>query len=134
MNNVEEDIRAFLLATVSACSGRTFCGPAQDPRSDIPAEAVFVLQTGGMQPLGYMDSSDKDFRPVRIQARIRSAPHDYPGGKTLALAVQGALQRAFLGSPGYVSVLCEQASPNYWGRDDKEHHDWSVNAVVRVKD
>lgn len=134
MNRIEEDTRAFLLAQVSSASGRVFIGGVKDPNAFIPNKAVFILQSGGVAPHGYMDGGDTDYRRVRVQVRVRSETDDYSGGKTLAESIQAVLHRAHFGSPGYVRITADSAAPLYWGRDDKEHHEWSVNATLEVED
>ena len=134
MNRIEEDTRAFLLAQVSAASGRVFIGGVKDPSSFIPNKAVFLMQHGGVAPHGYMDGGGTDYRRVRVQVRVRSETDDYSGGKTLAESLLAALQRAHFGSPGYVRVTVDSSAPLYWGRDEKEHHEWSVNATIEVED
>ena len=134
MNRIEEDVRAFLLAQVSATSGRLFIGGAKDPSAYIPNKAVFIMQHGGAAPHGYMDGGDTDYRRVRVQVQVRSETDDYAGGKSLAESVLAALHRAHFGSPGYVRVTVDTSAPLYWGRGEKEHHDWSVNATIEVED
>lgn len=132
----EDDIRTFILANVSAASGRTFCGLMRDPDSVIPHKAVSVLETGGDLPNGFMDGRDKDYRRIRVQVRVRSDVDDYQTGRDLTQTLWGVLQRANLTSitSSYVSCHVTTSAPVYWGKDDKEHHEWSVNLRVEKEE
>lgn len=132
----EDDVRTFILSNVSAASGRTFCGLLRDADDVIPHEAIGVLETGGGLPHGYMDGRNTDWRPIRVQVRIRSDVDDYQGGRDLAQTLWGVLQRANLSTitSSYVHCRAVTAAPTYWGRDDLEHHEWSVNLSIEKEE
>ncbi len=130
---VEDDIRSHLLASVSAASGRTFCGLMRDPSSLYPDRAISVLQTGGAAPNGFMDGMGTDYRRCRFQVRVRSDVGDYEGGRTLSESIWQALQRATL-TTGYVRCYVVNSEPLFWGRDDKDHYEWSVNGVAEKEE
>jgi hypothetical protein len=130
---LEDDIRSHLLASVSACSGRTFCGLMRDPSTLYPDRAVSVLQTGGPAANGYMDGRDTDYRRMRFQVRIRSDVGDYASGRSLAESIWDSLQRATL-TTGYVRCVVADSQPLFWGRDDKDHYEWSVNGLAEKEE
>lgn len=123
---LEDDVRAHILASVSAASGRTFCGLMRDPDSLFPHRAVTVLQTGGDAPNGFMDGLGTDYRRLRFQVRVRSDVGDYQSGRTLAESIWQSLQRANL-TTSYVKCVMVNSAPLFWGRDDKDHYEWSLN-------
>jgi Bacteriophage minor capsid protein len=130
---LEEDIRAHLLTTVSAASGRTFIGLMRDPSALFPHKALSVLSSGGAPANGFMDGMGTDYRRMRFQVRVRSDVGDYQGGKSLAESVWQSLQRANL-TPGYVRCVTVNSEPLFWGRDDKDHYEWSVNGVAEKEE
>lgn len=130
--SLETDLRTFLLTNVSASSGRTYIGLMRDPSDLFPHKAITILSTGGPAANGFMDGMGTDYRRMRFQVRVRSEVGDYAGGKALAEEVWQALQRASLS--GYVRCTADNSEPLFWGRDAKDHYEWSVNGLAEKEE
>jgi hypothetical protein len=127
---IEEDIRSYLISVGTATPG-LFCGPARPAGNGVPDNATFILVSGGGAPTGFMDGHDTDFRPIRLQVLTRVTSDSYKAGRDAAEVLWGKLQRAALSAAsGYIRCTCAQAAPMYLGRDDQDHHRWSVNILV----
>lgn len=128
----EDNVRAFILSTVSAASGRTFCGLMREPEGSYPVRAVSVLQSGGPAPHGYMDGQDTDYRYERVQIRVRAENDAYVTGRDLAQSIWEVCQRGHQHglTTAYVRCTASQSAPMYWGRDEKERHEWSINVLL----
>lgn len=142
MIDVEKDlalhIRGFLAGaphslTVANCRA----GPPKKPTENqaitgaVPSRCVFVQGTGGFQPTAFVDGGlgTKDARPT-AQIWIRSNPRDYDGGRALALAVFGAVD---LNPPsGYYESRALMSEPGYVREDEQNHHEWTVNVMLRT--
>ncbi len=102
-----------------------FRGKVREVSKGVPAEAVFVLATGGPEPEAFESTTIEHYRSA-IQCRIRSAKRTgFSSGQTLARAVRDALHHQPIA--GYVDVKALEQEPIYVEEDDAGSHHWSVN-------
>ena len=129
----DTDLRTHLIANVGTCtSSNTFAGGkrATDANAGVPEQAVFCLATGGAPPEADIDNgADGEWRFSGVQITIRSNPHEFEGGQTLARAIRDALHH----SPpsGYVEAEAQESEPLYLGMEDNGNHVWTVNVMLR---
>ena len=104
--------------------------PAERSASDpgTPAEAVFVLASGGPPQEAYFAPTTLERRFSGVQCRIRSDERDFGGGQTLARSVRDALHHKTLA--GYIDVRVLETEPLYIAEDNEGHHEWSVNVEL----
>lgn len=107
-----------------------FYGPVRDG-AQVPDAALFVLETGGFQPVPDIGgASAADLRERSVQLRVRSAQRDYSGGYATAQSAWGAVHKQQ--PAGYVSW--EAGEPLFVETDESGRHHWSINVLVRTHD
>lgn len=134
--NVESDVRALLISTVTSCSSlNTFIGPFRKLTAGrIPAPSVFIQEYSYTSPTPYMDS--KEFLPLRntsCHIKIRGGPQAYVNTKALAEAIWVACDRPSMTSSSsihYVSVLPQASGVMYIGTNDVEGDEFVVNINI----
>ena len=92
------------------------------------AEAVFVLASGGPEPLAYLDGTTIERRFSDVQCMVRSDRGDFSGGQVLARSVRDNLHHQTL--TGYIDVRVMQSEPIYVAEEKDEHHVWAVNVQL----
>lgn len=128
--SVESDVRTYLAAAFS--NERVFMGGVRmaEPPA-IPHRGIWVLESGGPPPMGYMDGgAGTAWRPTRVLVRIRGNAKEYASTKTLAEAVWEALWAARIST---YHVRCEQGAPLYMGRDALEHEEFVIAVRIEYK-
>lgn len=122
--SAEDDVYTFLSAAGLGIS--FFKGPRRPAApSAIPHQAAFILGVGGINPSPYMDGTNTAWRFFRVQIWVRSEVNSYGTGRGKADAIWSAINQATIS--GWTRIVCEQSAPMYLGRDDVEHHEWTVN-------
>jgi len=127
MRDVAADIAAILedSSALSLTPGTDlFAGP-------FPVQAKGTLV--GVMPLTgtgepYADARE-DLWTVDLEVTVRGEPHAYKATLDLALAVFGVLHRAR--AEPYVSILCEDAVPEWDGYDEQSRPVFTINLTVR---
>jgi len=107
-----------------------FAGPVRAyVDGTVPHQSVFCLATGGPPPEPFCgDPTNKDFRRSKVQVRTRSNLEDFDGGQTLTRNTRNAIHKASV--VGYVDVEVLESEPNYLGKDEDGHHEWSINVEL----
>ena len=134
VRNVESDIATQIAANVAALTLGTNCfyGPVRpiSAKDGIPGQAVFAaIVAPSAQPIP-MRGTDAgtgpdQIRAHRVQIMIRSKHEDYAGGVALARSVRDGI--CYRPPSGYDDIEPVQSAPLYLGKDDKGHHEWSLN-------
>lgn len=102
-----------------------FAGPVRAVQTEVPANAVFCLLTGGAGPAPYI-GNQADFRRFAIQVRVRH--EDLEEGRDLAARLCDAMHRAAVTGYFYCVVRTE---PTYLGLDDVNRlFEWSLNVEL----
>lgn len=104
-----------------------FAGPVRAVQSEVPPTAVFVLLTGGVAPVPYLND-EEDFRRFSVQVRVRHESR--ADGMEQVEALAATLQRAEV--EGYVFCLL-RGEPAYLGQDDEARFEWSLNVELGYK-
>lgn len=126
---VGEDVKAHL--DTLSLGVPVFIGPARPANPPaIPHAAVFVLETGGMAPMPYMDGSTTAYRAVRCQIRIRGEPHAYQAARDRALTIWSAMQQTDSITNNYTRVTNMQSYPMYLGEDAFQCPEFTVNSTL----
>lgn len=116
-------------------SKNLFRGPVRPPtKGKIPEEAVFVLDTGGLEPQYCIgDKTGVAILRCFVQVSVRSCVGEYVSGRDLADKVLTAMH-SYPANPtkGLLNIQPRESCPNYLGRDDTEHHLWSMNLEIIV--
>ncbi len=130
----EDDVVTQIQALVSGLTRGTnlFRGPVRGYSDNIPHQAVFVIETGGLltRPIkaGVLDRVIQE-RHVSVQIRVRSNPTGSStalvDGRTIAKDVFDALH--FNPPDGYCEWRFVSSAPMYLGEDENQHHEWSMN-------
>jgi Bacteriophage minor capsid protein len=126
---VAEDVRAHL--NTLSLNVPVYIGPARPANPPaMPAGAVFVLETGGLQPQPYMDGATTAYRRVRVQIRVRGEPNDYATARSRALTIWSAMQQTTSITGSYTRVTNDQSYPMYMGFDQFQCPEFIVNATL----
>lgn len=121
----DSDVRDTLNGVGGLVAGTNlFRGPVRPVNAYIPANACFVLATGGPPPEAFCGTATELHYSV-VQVRVRSAPREYASGLTMSRAVRDALHHA--PPVGYLEIEAQQSEPVYIGTDETGHHEWSIN-------
>jgi hypothetical protein len=101
--------------------------------SIVPHQAIFCLASGGPKPDPYFKVAgvNASFYRVGVQIRVRSAPGKMLVGQQLAVQVRNKVHLARIA--GYDQCSADSSHPIYLGKDDTEHHEWSVNCALWFK-
>jgi len=99
----------------------------------VPATAVFVIASGGPDPIHYQDGSDAtaSYREARVQVFVRSKPKAYGTGKSLSRRAYKQLEKAQ--PTGVIGIRAAQAAPIYVGQEEDGSDIWSLNFVVHQR-
>jgi hypothetical protein len=114
-------------------AGNLFRGPVRPPNPPlVPHASVFVLTTGGPPPDPYLQSAagQPSIYRSNVQVRVRSDVGAFSAAQTLAEAIKNKLHLATLDLSGVLACFAMESAPIYLGRDDTEHHEFSLNASV----
>lgn len=126
---VAEDVRAHL--NTLSLGAPVYIGPARPAAPPaMPHAAVFVLETGGLQPVPYMDGATTAYRRVRVQIRIRGEPNDYATARSRALTVWSAMQQTTSITGSYTRVTNDHSYPFYLGLDQFQCPELVVNCTL----
>lgn len=119
------------LTLVNGVDGNLLIGPIRSANvGEIPRECVFVLQSGGDQPMPYMGQPES-FYVSRVQVSVRSPLNSFARGEQLARFLHA---RAHLATPpGYTSVMAVESEPLYVGTDDEGGHRHVFNLDVSAR-
>jgi hypothetical protein len=108
--------------------GNLLLGPVRSfKEAGIEQLAVFVIQSGGQQPLPYM-GQDEGWHVSRVQVTVRSELHSFAAGEALARALHARANRNT--PPGYTYCLAAESDPSYLGTDDDGSHRFVFNLNV----
>jgi hypothetical protein len=132
------DVATYLAAdaTLSLALGTTvFNGPVRPTSAQVPERAVFCLASGGPAPQPYLDGGAEAERIVAVQIRVRGAPGDWDGARTLAVGCRdrmhqkaATIARSIGGT--YLDSLVREDQPLYLGTDSQGCHEFSVNVEL----
>lgn len=107
-----------------AADGNLLVGPVRPVANTVGQLGVFVLQTGGRQPLPYM-GQDESFHVSRVQVTVRSQVNAFAEGEALARALHA---KAHTHAPaGYTYCLASESEPLYLGTDEENAHRFTFN-------
>lgn len=128
------DVATYLNTTLPQLTLGTnlFAGPmraysqSNDPVG-VPHEATFCLNTGGADPVTYMNGSVKriQIKKPTVHVKHRSEPYEFANGQEIVRAVLDAVDRKQIGT--YIDSQVNDGSPHYLGEDKDGHHTWSMN-------
>lgn len=105
-----------------------FKGPLRPVPAPAPNSAVFVLATGGPEPLAFVGDGFEEFT-TNVQIRIRYQGY-YSEGDALSRCIRDAIQR-FPVSADVFDVRLSNSAPLYLGLDDdSSSYEWVVNLTV----
>lgn len=107
-----------------------FVGPAREPDSVVPAQAVFVVNSGGAPPALTMPSTAMAGNVFRAMVRVvvRSNLDDFSGGEALA---RGCYAKLFLVViSGYLWCRPVSAEVDYLGMDERGLHSFGFSAEL----
>lgn len=119
------------LGGVTVTSGTNLFFRALHP---IPIDsAIYLLNLGGPPPDPYVTTAREAIYEAVVQAVTYSAPGEdgYDIGRALVAGFMGYVQQ--LSVSGYVSVLCNQAQPNYLVDPDTQRHVFTLDVTMRYK-
>lgn len=110
-----------------------FRGPVRDAderQGGVPDCAVFVLVTGGPEPVRCVNGNQGprllyETLQVFVRSDVQSAEKSFAEGQDLARNVWNALEAA--NATDFIKFDAQQSGPIYIGVDDTEHHRWSIN-------
>jgi len=136
--NPDDAIAAYIASSspgpsLGTLGATIFTGPVRPPAPpEVPHAGIFVLSTGGPPPDDYFawNVGQPSIYRGNVQVRVRSNADDYTDGLATARAVRNKLHLATLDLTGQVGCRATNAEPIYLGRDDTEHHEFSVNFTV----
>lgn len=127
MSSLIDDIATYLQVQGVGTIGTTII---KSWKPDIANDAVFVLDTGGMQPDHYIP-----FREPTIQIFIRSST--YSAGKLKLDAVRSALHNKYnleLVSGGTTCLFIQAlAEGGHLGRNERGLDEFSINFHLRTR-
>jgi hypothetical protein len=124
-------VRTRLISQVAdLSSSNCFTGGVRD-NSQIPDRAVFIASAGGPEP-DHMLGSSGDIKTPRITIRVRGRKGQRNETYTLADQCYDAVNRWI--PAGYISVVCDQSSPNFIGQDDNERYEYTINLKARINE
>lgn len=101
-----------------------FKGPALEPNSKVPRDAIFVMAHDGAMMQRYMGSARKGWTKQQIEILIRAAPENREAGRERALAVLDAFKDD--GSLNITGCQILESAPRYLERDRLNNHLWLV--------
>jgi hypothetical protein len=109
-----------------------FIGPQrpQDAGSGVPAQASFVLATGGVAPSIHLGGTG-ELRFPTVAVLVRSAPEEFSAGYTRAKNIFETVHNADI--TGYVACLAENSEALYIGTDEQGCHVWSIRLALIVR-
>lgn len=121
-----KDLAAYLDTQLASLTLATnlFTGPLTDK----PDECVALIPSPGRESQGVHSDQSHLWYPG-VQVIVRSKPHDYDGGYTLARTVLTTLHRAAVS--GYWDVVCRQSSPIPAGQDQRNRYLFTINLEAR---
>lgn len=133
MSGPNEDVANQLASLSIGTVGTTiFCAGPQQTQTGVPSQSIFCQLTGGYgTPIRYLQGPPSSgtpgdqLREPRVTIFVRSNPHDYAGGQTLARAVKTALHDQPFGS--YYACRIVEAEPNYLYQTDKAEYVFNMN-------
>jgi hypothetical protein len=134
---VDDAITDFLAAAGIGLTKGTnlWSGPLRPDDDDVPAQAVFVLLSGGPGPVDYSDGgAGQSIHEAGLQVFVRSNQEAHAAGQTLARNVWGTCHKASPSGCLAYSCVCRQSEPIYIGKDDAGRHVWSINLLVKKKE
>jgi len=122
MADPESDVLAAISGNVGSWVENTnlFRGPvrAAMPDSIIPVNAVFVLNTGGPEPINFArgGSTPQEYEH-NIQIVVRGEPDKYGSTRTQAVAIYSYLHDN--DPSGYIYLRATMPAPVYVGTDER---------------
>jgi len=128
MASPQLDIATYIATNIAALTLGTNCfaSSVAVAGEGIPDKAAFVTGTGGFPTITYRDGGNKTgLKRPSVQIWVRSDVEDLSGGLTLVRSVHDAIDMASI--TGYIEARATTSEPIYLGRDDANHHEWSIN-------
>ena len=106
-----------------------FVGLLREKGTGIPHQAVFCLSAGGAPPDAFMyGGSGTEERHSDVKIYVRSNPHDFSGGQTLARSVRDAIHHVV--PSGYLESEVQESEPNYLGQQENGEHLWTITTEL----
>lgn len=99
-------------------------GPVRPAVDDVPVNAVFVMQSGGLPP--HRISRAAQIRTAGVKIRVRNS--GYLTGLTLAKAILDTVDESQ--PTGYMDVSAIQTEPIFLTKDRNGDYHWSMNFYV----
>ena len=127
----DNDLAVFLDTNVGALTSGTnlFRGFPRGVDTGIPDQCVFCLVSGGQAPDPFVAGGTGDEqRYSEVMIRVRSNPHDFQGGQTLARSVRNAVHHKVIA--GYINVEVRESDPMFLGETEKGHSEWSIVVLM----
>lgn len=112
--------------------GNLLIGPVRPLTEGVtPQLAVYVLQSGGVQPLPYLGDSGQSWHQSRVQVTVRSALNLFQQAESLARALHAKAHLAVIS--GLTFVHASESEPTYLGTDDEGAHRFVFNLDVGLR-
>jgi hypothetical protein len=108
-----------------------FSGPMSPPDSFVPVKAVFVVVTGGIQPVGFLGET-VSWKQIDLSVFVRSDKDDFASGRDLARTIWPVVQYASL--TGYFDVRARDPDVNYLRYDSEGRHVFQIAATAIIKE
>lgn len=141
MANPDLDLATYIESQIASLTlgVNLFAGPirsfatSSDGYSGIPVDSVFCLKRPGLaDEVFHEDVSPSAFRHLAfpsVQIFIRSSS-SFQSGQSLADEIFQAVNHK--PTAGYVEWKATTSEPLYVGKDDQQHHEWSINISMVV--
>lgn len=130
MSDLAYDLAVYIAAQHASLTlaANTFASPVLPADSQVPAKAVFCLNTGGPAPQAYMGQvAEERFSRCQITVRGDAGEDRYEDGRVLAKRVLELAHRAPLA--GYIDVMVQESEPNYLGPTEDGLPRWTINVI-----
>lgn len=137
--SAESAIFEYLDCSVESLGAKKnlFRGPERPPAKGsfcIPDRAVFVLESGGVEPERCFDEQ-KNLNQMRCAVQLIVRDCEYLSGKCLADEIHDKLRKFKLSDscdPCVSFVRQRESCPLYTGRDGSGNETWSMNLEVGI--
>ena len=134
------DIATHLGASIGSLilGTNVFAGPVRpwsntaDADGGIPPESVFCLQRGGRADEVFHEGASPSFRHLAyptVQIIVRTDA-SFQVGQSLAEQIFEVINHK--PSAGYVEWAMTTSAPLYLGKEDDQHHEWSMNVSTII--